>query len=235
MREIILDTETTGMSPEEGDRLVEIGCIELKDLIPTGRKFHAYINPERDVPEGAFKVHGLSTAFLADKPVFTDPSVVDGLLAFIGEDRIVAHNAEFDRKFITAELRRAGKPVIGAERWVDTLAIARKRYPGAPNSLDALCRRFEISLETREKHGALIDSLLLAEVYLQLHGGRERRLALGDAGSEDGRGEAAAYARIAPRPQPLVSRATAEELAAHEAFIATLGKGKPLWALYSES
>jgi DNA polymerase-3 subunit epsilon len=233
MREIVLDTETTGMSPEEGDRLVEIGCIEIVDFIPTGRKFHAYVNPEREVPEGAFKVHGLSTAFLSDKPFFYQPEVVDAFLAFVGEARVVAHNAEFDRKFVTAELRRAGKAPIPAERWVDTLAIARKRYPGAPNSLDALCRRFEISLETREKHGALIDSLLLAEVYLQLNGGRERKLAFADSHGAGGEDSVITYAPIAPRPAPLAPRATAEELARHEAFVAKLGKGNPLWSLYS--
>jgi DNA polymerase-3 subunit epsilon len=233
MREIVLDTETTGMSPEEGDRLVEIGCIEIVDFIPTGRKFHAYVNPEREVPEGAFKVHGLSTAFLSDKPFFYHPDVVDAFLAFVGDARVVAHNAEFDRKFVTAELRRAGKAPIPAERWVDTLAIARKRYPGAPNSLDALCRRFEISLETREKHGALIDSLLLAEVYLQLNGGRERRLAFAETHAHGADQPAASYAPIPPRGAPLIVGPSPEERAAHEAFIAKLGKGNPLWALYT--
>ena len=176
MREIILDTETTGLDPASGHRIVEIGCIETHNHMPTGEVFQTYVNPERDMPEGAFAVHGLSNEFLADKPKFAD--IVDPFVAFIGDDPLVIHNAEFDLRFLNAELALLEKEPIGRTRSVDTVAIARRRYPGAQVSLDALCRRFEIDLPRREKHGALLDAELLAEVYLYLMGGRQPGLDL---------------------------------------------------------
>ena len=177
-REIILDTETTGFEPHLGHRLVEIGCLEIEDFIPTGRSFHVYIDPERDMPEEAEKVHGLSRAFLTGKPKFADAEVVDAFLDFVGDAPLVAHNATFDRNFINHELGVVNRQALHESRWVDTLELARKRFPGMHNSLDALCRRFKISLSDREKHGALIDARLLADVYLELKGGRERKLDL---------------------------------------------------------
>ncbi|MBD3666369.1 MAG: DNA polymerase III subunit epsilon, partial [Kangiella sp.] len=176
MREIVLDTETTGISPDEGHRLVEIGCVELENHMPTGRTFHVYINPERDMPEGAFKVHGLSEEFLSDKPKFAE--VADDFVAFIADAPLVIHNAAFDMGFLNAELKRSGRQVLPPSQAVDTLAIARKKFPGAQNSLDALCRRFNVDNSNRVKHGALLDSELLAEVYLELIGGREPGLSL---------------------------------------------------------
>ena len=176
VRQIVLDTETTGFDPLNGDRLVEVACLEIQDLVPTGRSFHRYIDPCRDVPAGAEKVHGLSAAFLRGKPKFDDPDIVDALLDFIGDAHIVAHNASFDRNFVNWELQHIGRAALHESRWIDTLAMARTRFPGAHCSLDALCKRFKISLAERDKHGALIDARLLAEVYLELHGGRERGL-----------------------------------------------------------
>jgi DNA polymerase-3 subunit epsilon len=236
MREIVFDTETTGTDPERGDRIVEIGCVELIDLIPTGLTFHRYINPQRDVPPEVVKVHGLTGDFLSDKPVFGASEVVDELLAFIGDTPLVAHNAEFDRRFLNAELARLGLSVIPKERCVDTLLIARKKYPGAPASLDALCRRLNIDLASRQKHGALLDSHLLAAVYLELKGGRERRLdfldstASAEAQNQETQGilEAKARRRDQQRPRPLGLLSTPEERQAHRAFIAGLGK-EPAW------
>ena len=171
MREIILDTETTGLDPSSGDRIVEIGCIEAHNHMPTSEVFQCYINPERDMPEGAFAVHGLSDEFLADKPKFAE--IADRFLEFIGDAPLVIHNAEFDLRFLNAEMALLGKVAMERSRTVDTLALARRRYPGAQVSLDALCRRFEIDLTRREKHGALLDAELLAEVYLYLMGGRQ--------------------------------------------------------------
>ena len=176
MREIILDTETTGLNPSSGDRIVEIGCIELLNQVPTGDFFHTYVNPERDMPEEAFSIHGLSTEFLLDKPKFKE--IMEDFLAFIGDVPLIIHNAEFDLRFIDAELLLLEKPPIERSRSVDTVAMARRRYPGAQVSLDALCRRFEIDLSRRDKHGALLDAELLAEVYLYLMGGRQRGLDL---------------------------------------------------------
>ena len=176
MREIILDTETTGLDPASGDRIVEIGCIETHNHMPTGEVFQTYVNPQRDMPGGAFAVHGLSSEFLSDKPKFAD--IVEPFLAFIGDDPLVIHNAEFDLRFLNAELGLLEKEPISRSRAVDTIAIARRRYPGAQVSLDALCRRFEIDLARREKHGALLDAELLAEVYLYLMGGRQPGLDL---------------------------------------------------------
>lgn len=224
MRQIVLDTETTGLSPDDGHRLVELGCLEVFNHVPTGNTFHRYINPERDVPEGAFRVHGLSAEFLSDKPAFA--TIAGEFLEFIGGDELVIHNASFDMAFLNHELKRAGLAAIGFGRAIDTLAIARKRFPGAQNSLDALCKRFNIDNSGRVKHGALLDAELLAEVYLELMGGRQPGLVL-DASSATVRDGAAPAARRA-RPVPLGSRLSAEERADHDAFVATLG-GEPLW------
>lgn len=228
MREIILDTETTGLDPAKGDRLVEIGCIETLNQIPTGNEFHRYINPQRDVPEGAFKVHGLSAEFLSDKPLFE--TVAQDFLAFIGEARLVIHNAEFDMRFINAELMRAGQAAIGNERVLDTLAIARRKFPGASNSLDALADRFQVDRSRRDKHGALIDSLILAEIYLELSGGRQTAMALTSAPAPRPR-TPGATAPLAARPLLLPSRLSEAERAAHAAFVATLGKDA-IWGDY---
>ncbi|MGE3475450.1 MAG: DNA polymerase III subunit epsilon [Rhodospirillaceae bacterium] len=222
MREIVLDTETTGFDPLSGHRVVEIGCIELLNHMPTGREFHRYLNPERDMPAEAEAVHGLSAAFLADKPLFS--SLADDLLGFIGDSPIIAHNAGFDMNFINAELRRIGRGPLAADRAIDTVILARRKFPGAQASLDALCRRFQIDLSERGKHGALLDAKLLARVYLELIGGREPGLAL--AASEV---VAAApeekIVRMAREPRP--HGASAEELAAHAAFVAKLKN--PIW------
>jgi DNA polymerase III subunit epsilon len=236
MREIVFDTETTGTDPERGDRIVEIGFVELIDLVPTGVTFHRYINPERDVPAEVVRIHGLTAEFLADKPVFGHPNVVGELLEFIGDAPLVAHNAEFDRRFLNGELGRLKLPLIDKNRCVDTLMIARKKFPGAPASLDALCRRFNVDRSTREKHGALIDSLLLAEVYLQLKGGRERRLSFLDP-AEQNTQETSSESRILEttyvkstnqRPTPLPPRSTPAERDAHATFVLGLGK-EPVW------
>ena len=236
MREIVFDTETTGTDPERGDRIVEIGFVELIDLVPTGVTFHRYINPERDVPAEVVRIHGLTSEFLADKPVFGHPSVIGELLEFIGDAPLVAHNAEFDRRFLNGELGRRKLPLIDKGRCIDTLMIARKKFPGAPASLDALCRRFNVDRSTREKHGALIDSLLLAEVYLQLRGGRERRLSFLDPAdqttqetSEQPRVlETALLINNAKRPNQLARRSTQAERDAHAVFVLGLGK-EPVW------
>lgn len=177
MREIVFDTETTGLDPYKGDRIVEIGCVELYNTIPTGQTFHVYLDPERDMPEEAFRVHGLSREFLTGKPLFA--AIADDFLAFIGDDsRLIAHNAEFDMRFINAELERLGRGRIAAERIVDTLVLARRKHPGASNSLDALCARYGVDTSRRTKHGALLDSELLADVYAELIGGRQAALGL---------------------------------------------------------
>jgi DNA polymerase-3 subunit epsilon len=219
MRQIVLDTETTGLSPNDGDRLVEIGCLEIVNQVATGNVFHRYINPERDMPKGAFDVHGLSEEFLRDKPKFAE--VADEFLEFVGDAPLVIHNASFDMGFLNAELKRSGRAALAFERAVDTLTIARKRFPGAQNSLDALCRRFGVDNSNRVKHGALLDAELLAEVYLELMGGRQPGLVL-DATLETRKVEAIVVERRA-RPVALAPRLTPEELAAHEAFVATLG------------
>lgn len=226
MREIVLDTETTGFDPESGDRIVEIGAVELLNHLPTGQVFHVYVNPERDMPEEAFAVHGLSTAFLSDKPVFT--KIAADFLAFIGDARLVIHNAAFDVKFLNAELRWAGHPEIAPARAVDSLEIARRRFPGANNTLDALCRRFGVDNSVREKHGALLDSELLAEVYLELVGGRQPGLVLTSVGAGGAETVETLYVPP-PRPRPLAPRITPEERAAHVAFIAELGEAV-LWS-----
>lgn len=225
MREIVLDTETTGLSPQEGHRLVELGCLELINHVATGKFYHAYMDPERDMPDGAFQVHGLSREFLSDKPKFAE--VADDFLAFIGDDPLVIHNASFDMTFINWELKQIGRPPLPPSRAIDTLDMARRRFPGAQNNLDALCRRFGVDNSGRTKHGALLDSELLAEVYLELMGGRQPGLVLQ---ADFANGPGARRVMREPRPMALPSRLTDEERAAHEAFIASLG-GEPLWAL----
>ncbi len=226
MREIVLDTETTGFEPETGDRLVEIGAVELIGHMPTGRTFHEYVNPERSMPQGAFEVHGLGDDFLRDKPLFRD--VAQAFLDFVGDAKMVIHNAAFDMKFLNAELGRLKMGPLPMEQAVDTLAIARRRFPGAPSSLDALCRRFGIDNSSRTLHGALLDSEILAEVYLELIGGRQPDFALGSQDKEAGAEMPGRDWRPAPRPAPLPPRITAEEEAAHAALVEALG-AESLW------
>lgn len=230
-REIILDTETTGFEPHLGHRLVELAALEIEDFVPTGKTFHVYIDPERDMPADAQRVHGLSGDFLKGKPKFADPGVADAFLDFVGDAPIVAHNAGFDRSFVNFELATIGRAELPQARWVDTLALARKRFPGMANSLDALCKRFKISLSEREKHGALIDAKLLAAVYLELKGGRERRLELvADViAAPIGSPPKVTYGA---RPNPLPSRSTATERAAHADFIRDGVKSYTLWGKY---
>ncbi|MGL6210428.1 MAG: DNA polymerase III subunit epsilon [Paracoccaceae bacterium] len=222
MREIVLDTETTGFEPSEGHRIVEIGAVELFNHLPTGQTYHQYLNPERAMPSEAFEVHGLGDDFLRDKPLFA--SVAADFLAFIGDAKLVIHNAAFDMKFLNAELTRAGHPSLPNTRATDTLMIARQKFPGSPASLDALCRRFGVDNSSREKHGALLDSEILAEVYLELIGGRQPDFALAP---EQQRSTITASQtdtwRPRPRPTPLPPRLTAEETAAHQAFVAKIG------------
>lgn len=228
MREIILDTETTGLDPLHGDRVVEIGCVEVVNYMPTGRTFHCYINPERSMPEGAEKVHGLSEAFLADKPKFAE--IVDGFLAFAAESPLVIHNAAFDIGFLNAELARLERQMIPTDRAVDTVTMARKKFPGAPASLDALCRRFDIDNSARTKHGALLDAELLAEVYLELIGGRQPGLSLAaDRGgaSEVASDETAALGGPVVRP-PRPHAPAPDELSAHAAFLDQISD--PIWS-----
>lgn len=227
LREIVLDTETTGLDPLKGDRVVEIGCVELVNRFPTGRSFHHRINPERDVPQEAFAVHGLSTEYLRTMPKFAE--VAEAFLDFIGDAPLIIHNASFDHGFLCAELKRLGKPDISRERLVDTLLLARRKHPGGSNRLDDLCVRYKIDNSKRTKHGALLDAELLAEVYLELIGARQATLVLVDAA----RATAVASAhQVRQRETALPSRITAAEEAAHEAFVATLGDGA-LWKKYA--
>lgn len=231
MREIVLDTETTGFDAEGADRIVEIGALELLNHLPTGRTFHVYINPERSMPQEAFEVHGLGDEFLRDKPRFAQ--IAREFLDFIGADaRLVIHNATFDMRFLNAELRRCGHPVLPMNRALDTLDIAKRRFPGSPASLDALCRRFGVDNAGRELHGALLDSELLAEVYLELVGGRQPDLVLEQAGTATGsQGGMQASRPRAARPHPLAPRLTPAEAEAHAAFVATLGEAA-IWTRY---
>ena len=233
MREIVLDTETTGFDPASGDRIVEIGCIELINRLPTENTYHVYINPDRDMPASAEKVHGLSAKFLAYKPRFAE--IADDFLAFIGDDPLVIHNANFDMKFLNAELEKIGKPTLPDARAVDTLTMARNKYPGAPASLDALCRRFGVDNSGRDLHGALIDSELLAGVYLELTGGLQSGLVFQSAGSEVRQAETSeASQALSPRqpmrrrPQALASRLNEEEKRAHMAFLQSLPQ-RAIW------
>lgn len=225
MREIVLDTETTGFDPETGDRIVEIGGVELFNHVATGKTFHEYINPERDMPQDAFDVHGLSEDFLRDKPKFAD--VGSAFVDFVGDAKLVIHNAAFDMKFLNAELKWMGLAQLPWDQAVDTLAIARKKFPGSPASLDALCRRFGIDNSARTLHGALLDAEILAEVYLELIGGRQPDFALSQS-SAPGATETEETWRPRPRSSPLPSRLTQDEIAAHDAFVSNLGKGA-LW------
>ncbi|NRG16817.1 DNA polymerase III subunit epsilon [Rhizobiales bacterium] len=236
MREIAFDTETTGLNPRDGDRLVEIGGVELVNHVPTGRTYHVYINPEREVPLEAYNVHGLSTEFLADKPKFHE--VAEEFLAFVGDGRLVIHNATFDMGFINMELERIGKPIIGNEQVLDTLAMARKKHPGGSASLDALCSRYGIDNSRRTKHGALLDAELLAEVYIELIGGKQAGLALLSddeaAHTFETNGRAArSSAPARQRPTSLPVRISAEELAAHTSFVEKMGK-EAVWSKYSD-
>ncbi len=221
MREIVLDTETTGFEPAEGHRIVEIGAIELFNHMPTGRVYHQYINPERAMPVEAFDVHGLGDDFLRDKPRFAE--IASAFLDFVGSDsRLVIHNAAFDMKFLNAELSWVNLPIIAMDRALDTVALARRKFPGSPASLDALCRRFAIDNSAREKHGALLDSELLAEVYLELIGGRQPDFVLSVNAGASSRSDAEIW-RAPPRATPLPVRLTEDEKAAHAAFVETLG------------
>jgi DNA polymerase-3 subunit epsilon len=222
MREIVIDTETTGLDPHSGHRIVEIAAIELFHHVPTGRKFHRYVNPERDMPDDAFAVHGLTADFLAGHPTFA--AVADEFLVFVADDPLVIHNAEFDLAFLNAELARLGRPRLASPA-VDTLSLARRRFPGAPASLDALCKRFTIDLAARDKHGAEIDCGLLAEVYVELLGGRQPGLEFVAAPVAATALAAAAASRPAREPRP--HAASAEELAAHAALLRTIAA--PLW------
>jgi DNA polymerase III subunit epsilon len=228
VREIVLDTETTGLDARNGDRLIEIGCIELYNRIPTGSEYHCFINPQRDVPKEAEQVHGLSTEFLRDKPLF--PAVADDFLSFIGEDVLVIHNASFDIGFLNAELGRISKPLLAMDRVVDTLQIARRKHPAGPNNLDALCKRYGIDNSKRIKHGALMDSLLLADVYVELLGERQAALLLASTDSEpssDNRRRRRQAAKT--RPKPLPPRLTEDDIKAHQTFVATFGETALWW------
>ena len=230
MREIVLDTETTGLEPVEGHRIVEIGAVELWNHVPTGRHFHKYLNPDRSMPPEAEAIHGLSAAFLADKPRFAD--VADEFAAFIGSDsRLVIHNAAFDMKFLNFELVRIGKPEIAADRAVDTVTMARRRFPGSPASLDALCRRFGIDNSARTKHGALLDSEILADVYLELIGGRQPGLSLSEGAAADVAGTTRPGDqtwRPGLRMRPMSPRLSPAEDEAHRAFVSRLGP-RAIW------
>src|ERR1700751_3297403 len=217
-REIVLDTETTGFEPHLGHRLVELACLEIEDFIPTGRSFHTYVDPCRDMPIEAERGHGLSADFLRGKPRFEPPDVVDAFLDFVGDAPIVAHNAGFDRAFVNWELSVIRREPLPESRWVDTLALAKQRFPGMHNSLDALCKRFKISLSERDKHGALIDAKLLAGVYLELKGGRERRLELTASASTTDIATAK-QSDYGARPRPLAPRSTEAERGLPAAFI----------------
>lgn len=226
MREIVLDTETTGIDPSEGDRLVEIGCVELMNLVPTGRTYHVYINPERDVPAGAVAVHGLTAEFLKDKPVFSQ--IYTDFLDFVAEGQLVIHNAEFDMKFLNAELKKVGHKPIPEKRATDTLMIARKKFPGSPASLDALCRRFNVDNSGRDLHGALLDAQLLAEVYLEMMGGRQHGLSLAQETAQISGAIVSLQAeRQRAYREPRIFTPSPEEQAAHVAMLQEIKD--PIW------
>ncbi len=224
MREIIFDTETTGLDAMTGDRLVEIGCVELLNHIPTGQTYHVYVNPERQVHPEALAVHGLDNDFLADKPLFAE--IADDFVAFLRDSPLIAHNASFDKGFINAELARSGRTEIPENRFVDTLLLARRRHPGSPNSLDALCARYNIDNSARTKHGALLDSEILADVYIELIGGRQTTFALSTSSAIEHARTAAKPAGVRPQPQP--PRLSDAERQLHMEFVDSLG-GRPLW------
>jgi DNA polymerase III subunit epsilon len=229
MREIVFDTETTGLDPLQGDRLVEIGCIELLNRFPTGKTFHWYFNPERDMPEAALRIHGLTSEFLKDKPLFADK--VDELIVFLGDAQLIAHNAMFDLGFLNAELERAGRAGVSRERMIDTLMIARRKHPGGSNRLDDLCVRYSIDNSRRTKHGALLDAELLAEIYIELIGARQASLVLSQTAAP---AVAGAIVVVRERTVPLAQRVTEEERAAHRRFVATLGEAA-IWRDYLSS
>jgi len=228
IREIALDTETTGLSPREGDRIVEIGCVEMINRMPSGRNFHVYINPERDMPQEAFNVHGLSSEFLADKPLFA--AVAAEFLEFVAGDPLVIHNAAFDIGFLNHELGLARHPLLGNDRVIDSLLLARRRHPGGKNTLDALCSRYGIDRSRRVKHGALLDAEILAEVYAELAGGRQAALGLAVIAAPEAR-QAQKGGVAAQRPVPLEARLSEAERQAHAAFIETIGD-KAIWNEY---
>lgn len=234
MREVVFDTETTGLDPRSGDRIVEVGCIELNNYLPTGREFQIYINPGRPVSEATVRITGITNETLRDKKRFEHPDVVDALMAFFGDDPIVAHNAEFDRGFLNYELELLGRPPLPKDRFIDTLVLAKEHRPGAPASLDAVCKRFSISIENRVLHGALLDAQLLAMAYLELRGGRERAFDFANA-SGAGANAITPQAPRRQRPSPLPPLITADEHAAHLAFLETVGtKEVPsIWKKYS--
>lgn len=223
-REIVLDTETTGIDPRAGHRIIEIACVELDDRLPTGRTFHRYVNPDREIEAGAERVHGISNQFIRDKPRFADPVVVEEFLDFVADTPIIAHNAAFDRGFVNHELERIARRPIEEKLWVCSYKLAQSKFPGAYNSLDALCKRYKISLAEREKHGALIDARLLAAVYFQLLSAEIQALDLAGAGA--GGPTRRAYG---PRPRPLPSRITELEAEAHAAFVRDVLKDKAVW------
>lgn len=231
IREIVLDTETTGLSPQGGDRLVEIGCVELINHIPTGKHFHVYINPQRSMPEEAFRVHGLSEEFLSDKPVFTE--VADAFLEFIGDATLIIHNAPFDMGFLNAQLTNAGYKTLTNEV-IDTVMLARQKHPGARVSLDALCKHYGIDNSRRTLHGALLDSEILAEVYLELIGGKQVSLALVAEVETETAGPVQTRVVVAQRPNPLPSRISPTEAEAHAAFMAKMGDNA-IWNKYAVS
>lgn len=229
-REIVLDTETTGFDPKTGDRMIEVGCIEIEDLLPTGRMFHRLINPERLIPADAIRVHGITDDKVRDAPKFAD--IVDDLIAFIGDAPMIAHNAAFDRNFIDHEFGRCGRALYEEGRWIDTLKLAQTRFPGMANSLDALCKRYKISLVERSLHGALIDARLLAEVYLELKGGKERRLDLSSSQVVSAAAAQLAAHGRGPRERSLEPRSTEVEREAHKAFLLATLKDRSLWEAY---
>lgn len=229
-REIVLDTETTGFDPRTGDRMIEVGCIEIEDLLPTGRTFHRLINPERLIPADAIRVHGITDDKVKDAPKFAE--IVIDLCDFIGDAPIIAHNAQFDRNFIDHEFGRCGRALFPEDRWIDTLKLAQTRFPGMANSLDALCKRFKVSLVERTLHGALIDARLLAEVYLELKGGKERRLDLSASRATVAAAAAVAAQGYETRPRPLPVRTSEAEQAAHQAFLQANLKDLSLWQAY---
>lgn len=231
-REIVLDTETTGIDPKRGHRLIEIGCLEVEDLLPTGRTFHRFVNPERLIEPDAIRVHGITDAMVANKPLFA--AIAEDFLAFVGDSKIIAHNAAFDRGFVNMELERLNLAPPPTEQWIDTLEMARLKYPGMANSLDALCKRFNISLSERDKHGALLDARLLASVYLELQGGKERGLDLTMHGQVSANGELIRVMDHGQRPQALPSFITPEEAVAHKAFCLKYLKDKNLWGYTPE-
>ena len=229
MREIVLDTETTGFDPDTGDRIVEIGCVEIFNQIPTGKTWHTYLNPERDMPQGAFEVHGLSAEFLEDKPLFG--AMVDEFLEFIGDAELVIHNASFDIGFLNAEMDAVSAGAISMTRVVDTLALARRKNPAGPNSLDALCRRFGVDNSGRTLHGALLDAELLAEVYLELKGGRQAGLTFDAVQTSIESKTAESVTKHRARSESLAPRLDDAGQTAHETSIARLGE-KAIWKKY---